>query len=227
MRKIFTLVLFCLAAASIPLLAQDYDESFVFTDADGNVIENESVIVRNQVETNSEGQEVIFSGISVRNMVGSTDYIKMYYEIERLDNGYYQIFFPTTCNMQDEEGGFETAIGQLMGNMQDIQSEWFPDDDGECVVTLTLELYTKGGGFPPTYNHKAWGPSITLNFVKGGDPGPGPLPGDVNGDGEVNIADVNAVIGMIQSDVTTPSGDVNGDGEVNIADVNALIDMIV
>ena len=32
---------------------------------------------------------------------------------------------------------------------------------------------------------------------------------------------------MIQSDVTTPSGDVNGDGEVNIADVNALIDMIV
>ena len=37
MRKIFTLVLFCLAAASIPLLAQDYDESFVFTDADGNV----------------------------------------------------------------------------------------------------------------------------------------------------------------------------------------------
>ena len=53
------------------------------------------------------------------------------------------------------------------------------------------------------------------------------LPGDVNGDGEVNIADVNALIGGILSENTTPPMDVNGDGEVNIADVNALIDLIL
>ena len=51
--------------------------------------------------------------------------------------------------------------------------------------------------------------------------------GDVNGDGEVNIADVNAVIDMILSSNTLPTGDVNGDGEVNIADVNALIDLVL
>ena len=53
--------------------------------------------------------------------------------------------------------------------------------------------------------------------------------GDVNGDGEVNIADVNAVIGVILSDAATATAldDVNGDGEVNIADVNAVIDMIL
>ncbi len=51
--------------------------------------------------------------------------------------------------------------------------------------------------------------------------------GDVNGDGEINIADINAVIDMILSGTIFPSGDVNGDSEVNIADVNTLIDLIL
>ena len=52
--------------------------------------------------------------------------------------------------------------------------------------------------------------------------------GDVNADGEINIADVNSVIGLILGDGgITPSADVNGDGEVNIADVNAIIDIIL
>ena len=62
--------------------------------------------------------------------------------------------------------------------------------------------------------------------VFGDEPQPG-KPGDVNGDGEVNIADVNAVIDMILSNVVSASGDVNGDGEVNIADVNAVLDIIL
>lgn len=53
------------------------------------------------------------------------------------------------------------------------------------------------------------------------------LKGDVNGDGEVNIADINAIIDMILSGRSDPSGDVNGDGEVNIADINAVIDIIL
>jgi hypothetical protein len=54
------------------------------------------------------------------------------------------------------------------------------------------------------------------------------IQGDVNGDSEVNIADINALIDII---LTGGSGDarsdVNGDGEVNIADVNAVIDLIL
>jgi len=54
------------------------------------------------------------------------------------------------------------------------------------------------------------------------------LPGDVNGDGEVNIADVNTLIDMILSGAdATGDADVNGDNEVNIADVNAVIDIIL
>lgn len=53
------------------------------------------------------------------------------------------------------------------------------------------------------------------------------LRGDVNGDGEVNIADVNAIIDLILSDKSDKIGDVNEDGEVNIADINAVIDIIL
>lgn len=53
--------------------------------------------------------------------------------------------------------------------------------------------------------------------------------GDVNGDGEVNIADINCIIAVILGTPNTYGGrvDVNGDSEVNIADANAVIDMIL
>ncbi len=55
----------------------------------------------------------------------------------------------------------------------------------------------------------------------------GGVVGDVNGDGEVSIADVNALIDMILSGTLEKVGDVNGDGEVSIADINAVIDIIL
>ena len=53
--------------------------------------------------------------------------------------------------------------------------------------------------------------------------------GDVNGDNEVNIADINAIIDIILSgnDNSNRRADVNKDGEINIADVNAIIDIIL
>ena len=51
--------------------------------------------------------------------------------------------------------------------------------------------------------------------------------GDVNSDGEVNIADINAVIDLILTSNNDIKGDVNGDGEINIADINAVIDIIL
>ena len=55
--------------------------------------------------------------------------------------------------------------------------------------------------------------------------------GDVNGDREVNISDINAVINVVlgvpvSSDIHRRA-DVNGDGEVNISDINAIIAIIL
>ena len=53
--------------------------------------------------------------------------------------------------------------------------------------------------------------------------------GDVNGDGDVNIGDINALISIILGgeDNTNGRSDVNGDGDVNIGDINAVIAIIL
>ena len=56
---------------------------------------------------------------------------------------------------------------------------------------------------------------------------PQAMPGDVNSDGEVNIADVNIIINAIMRELNDNALDVNGDGEVNIGDVNAVIRIIL
>jgi len=63
--------------------------------------------------------------------------------------------------------------------------------------------------------------------------GPAPIPGDVNGDGQVTISDANAVIAVILNGTdsvdaeTLARADVNGDGQVTIADANAVISAIL
>ena len=90
------------------------------------------------------------------------------------------------------------------------------------------------GGQGTTYdkNHV----DATRAHIDGGPSDPGYLTGkgtiqrgDVNADGEVNIADVNCLIDVIQGGADTYEGraDVNADGEVTIADTNTVIDIIL
>ncbi|MBR5674602.1 MAG: GH32 C-terminal domain-containing protein [Muribaculaceae bacterium] len=91
----------------------------------------------------------------------------------------------------------------------------FPNDatqiEAEAFATVATSAHIK-----------AWTLDPTLSASDDG------IKGDVNGDGEVNIADINAIIDIILSgNQNNPKADVNGDGEVNIADVNAIIDIIL
>ena len=70
-------------------------------------------------------------------------------------------------------------------------------------------------------------PGLELVYDSMPQEGPQPVPGDVNGDGEVTVADINVVIDMILAGAQSSAGDVNHDGEVTIADINTLIDMIL
>ena len=55
--------------------------------------------------------------------------------------------------------------------------------------------------------------------------------GDVDGDGEVTISDINVVIGIILggsvADDVRKRADVNVDGEINVSDINMIIDIIL
>jgi len=81
---------------------------------------------------------------------------------------------------------------------------------GEAVITATLSA-------DPTVTA-----SCMVSVIKGDT-----LKGDVNGDGEVNISDVNVLIDVLLGYSTNPLADVNEDGEVNISDINYVIDLIL
>jgi hypothetical protein len=116
----------------------------------------------------------------------------------------------------------------------------------ECSALTTVNCYAK---IPPTmeantcftsstYNNATLNvPRSSLNAYKTANwwrmfvtivgVSTGSDPNDVNGDGEVNIADINAVISAILAGSHDVVYDANSDGEVNVADVNAVIDIIL
>lgn len=75
--------------------------------------------------------------------------------------------------------------------------------------------------FPAIKAVKAWG-STSSETVR---------PGDVNGDGRVDVSDVNIVInvmlGKLQDDEVKALCDLNVDGRVDVSDVNAVINLML
>ena len=116
------------------------------------------------------------------------------------------------------------------------------DSTSRVITDITNKFYTvngltQGGSF--TYRVKAhyvngtqsaWSNMETVTLF---DNGPAPHEfevGDVNHDGDVNIADVTALIDHLlglASSTCEICADVNGDNEINIADVTTLIDSLL
>ena len=117
--------------------------------------------------------------------------------IETLKNGQYESTLPAEQIKVD---------GKLMA-------------DG---MTYYARCKTSYLDFDGNSHSTAYGPVISFVYKEAET-----LVGDVNGDGEVNIADVNALIDMILNGNAAIEGDVNNDSEVNIADVNTLINLIL
>ena len=54
------------------------------------------------------------------------------------------------------------------------------------------------------------------------------LMGDVNGDGKVDVSDVNIVINIILgNDASTPTADVDNNNKVDVADINIIVNIIL
>ncbi|MBQ9575558.1 MAG: leucine-rich repeat protein [Muribaculaceae bacterium] len=89
----------------------------------------------------------------------------------------------------------------------------------------TRKLYVPKGSGSAYMRDKNWYPY----FGRILEMQPAPvLTGDVNLDGAVDIADINAVVDIILGvNASTAAADVNSDSEVSIADINAIIDIIL
>ena len=97
---------------------------------------------------------------------------------------------------------------------------------------LNQELSLSDFGANPTsfkIEQGQWQLTVNLNDRKiviarvGGDE----IIGDVNGDGEVSIADVTMLVSLVVDQSSNEHSDVNQDGETGIADVTTLVGMLM
>lgn len=111
-------------------------------------------------------------------------------------------------------------------------------DNMQRVITgITDTLYTVADLAPGTYEFKVkvtytddtesrWSTACLVTLT---DPTPG-LPGDVNLDGKVDVADINIVIDIILGNATIddyPAADINGSGSCDVSDMNDLINILL
>ena len=91
---------------------------------------------------------------------------------------------------------------------------------GECVVTVKdAKLQEADGVSIHNYETK----EFTWTIEKGEEP---VITGDLNGDGNVDIADAVGVLGAMANGSTEAIYDVNGDGNVDIADFVAILEIM-
>ena len=132
-------------------------------------------------------------------------------------------------------------------NVTDMSEMFFDDDELTTIYVDSIwstvniisseemftHCYSLVGGMGTTYDENHIDASYA--HIDGGESNPGyftdksaPMPGDINGDGKVSIADVTALIDILLSGAEAPAwADVNGDGKVSIGDVTALINYLL
>ena len=97
----------------------------------------------------------------------------------------------------------------------------------EAVYTAAT-LYVPRGSKDAYVAHENWGKFLNIEEIDVEEPG---VVGDLNGDGAVDIADVNICINIILELNNDPEvkvlADLTGEGTVDIADVNAIINIIL
>lgn len=115
--------------------------------------------------------------------------------------------------------GFEFKV---VGNHDWNYFEWPEGYGNNYYVSVPHNgLYTATITFDP---NAADGPSLSCSIEENVAPD---TPGDMNGDGEVTVADVNLLIDAILTSRMNDEYDFNGDGEINVADVSALINLLL
>ena len=95
------------------------------------------------------------------------------------------------------------------------------DFEGTATITLRNVLFTAVTGVEVPFGDEICTVTVT----------PGGLIGDVDGDGNVNISDVTALIDYLlsgsASGVSLTGADCDQDGSINISDVTALVDYLL
>ena len=158
MKKLFTLFLLSLLS-TLCAVAQD-SSTFQFVDKSGNTVANGTSLTVSELTEDEIMGNFISTGLSVKNTSDSKASVRISYQIETLDNGLFQICFPSNCYTKTTTGSFVTSKGEMTaGEVRDLQCEWSPVAYGTCKVTLAIEVLSAEG------TKVADGPAVQVTFV--------------------------------------------------------------
>ena len=137
-------------------------------------------------------------------------------------------YFYTKTNyvmFEPEDGAsyFEPGVDHLL--LLNIKELGGPDYVGAYPISIKAIKFTLNKSSEQK-DYEINLKSFYCHYPNVDEPEP-PVYGDVNGDKEINIADINAIIDVILGTSNNEKADINHDGEVNIADISELIDILL
>ena len=173
MKKIFTLM-FALAGCCGFAMAQEeaeVNDSYQFINAAGEIIENGSTIVMQNVEKEEDPGtgEITYkvpADFQVKNVSNSFgEAVRLCMNITRIDNGEFSTCALGNCIPPKSEVGelFTSAQKLDMGAASgDLLTEWYAFEYGKCIVEMQMEV-GEIVGFG-TFTFLEYGPKITVEF---------------------------------------------------------------
>lgn len=144
-------------------------------------------------------------------------------------NTYYFVQYPFEWGYVDNLPNYKKTDPDALHN-PGFKIDWAVDENGNHVDLAYIDFIKV---YSAVNQYCGWLGETSTEIGGGYDFHPDAvmphiLPGDVNEDGNVNISDVNVLIGLILAGVSDyPTADVNGDGSINITDINAVIALIL
>ncbi|GEM_PF-2463285 len=146
------------------------------------------------------------------------------------ENSLYYFGFTTELANDDDEGGWNYILPYRFGAPGEGTDVSITIEDSDLGTALALGEWghTRAYALPAgQWNFTLDMEARTLTVTKATAPG---LRGDINGDGKVDVTDVNVVVNIIlgkDSKDNYPNADTDGNGTVDVTDVNAVVNIIL
>lgn len=166
-------ILFCNAATA------QVDNTLQFVDASGKVLDDGATVngVVEYVDLGDPSMSYyqVVTGLYVKNNASTATGVNAELRISRMDNGSFNFCFPGGCVPDaNKPGKYEGIASEIAANGQvPVLTEWIPasnDSYGQSTATFKLmvmdidEEIIFGEPFI-VYNFRAYGPSVTVNYV--------------------------------------------------------------
>lgn len=163
-----SMIYICMANAQV-------DNTLQFVDENGNIVSDGSTI-EGKLEYVDDGYQQYYqvsSGLYVKNNANTDTGVGVDFTISSMGTGIFNCCFPSNCVPRNQAGDYQTENGFLTANeTRSFQTEWIPEPGnyGTCSATFKLKVMNMKeeeifGAPIVTYEFKAYGPSVTVNFT--------------------------------------------------------------